>query len=301
LYLRFQNGKKGEVQVISQKIQNNMVLQNPSNRPEYKVDTLTGNRLLTIQEEYVSRKYPILFGLDQNCWAGIHNTWNAATLENSFIIFNNEGDTLCAISNPNQVKNWSKSQVRAGEPFAYYYKNQLTYLGQYSDTLFRFIPPNRLLPVYILNLGKDKISFQEGIDPDSDLSQKLMLYSIFETDDYIFIRYTRNNASPANIRNQSVTFYNSIFNKAEKKLYHFPEQSFNPQNLKNDIDGGISFWPEFVTPEGNMMMVITGQKIKQYINSEEFKTNTLPEAQRQKQIKMARELRNTDVIVMIAN
>ncbi|MBN1819097.1 MAG: DUF4933 domain-containing protein, partial [Prolixibacteraceae bacterium] len=301
LYLRFQDGKRGEVQVVSQKIKNNMVLQNPSNRPESGIDTLSGDRLLSISEEFISKNYPKIFGLEQNCWAGIHDTWTAVNNRSSFIVFNNKGDTLCAISNPHHIKNWSKSLARAGEPFTYYFKNQLTYLGQYSDTLFRFIPPNRLLPVYIFDFGEDKVNFLEGIDPDSDLSQKLMLYSIFEINDYIFIRYTRNNASPQNMRNQSVTFYNSIFNKADKKLYHFPEHSFSPQNLKNDIDGGISFWPEFITPEGNMMMVTTGQKIKQYINSEEFKTKTLPEAQRQKQIEMASELGNTDVIVMIAN
>ncbi len=301
LYIRFQDGQKAQVQITNKKIQDDLVLNNPLNQNEFRKDTLIGDKLLTIQEEYVSRKYPLIYGLDKNCWAGIHNTWESANNGSLFVVFNSNGDTLCAISSPNQIQNWSKSLVRAGEPFTYYFKNQLTFLEQYTDTIFRFIPPNRMLPVYILDFGKDKVSFTEGLDPDSDLSQKLMLESIFETDKYIFIRYTRNNASPRNIDNKSVAFYNAIFDKTANKLYHLPGQSSTPEYLKNDVDGGISFWPEFVTPKGNMLMLLTGQEIKEYINSSDFKNGNLSEEQRQNQAKMASGLKNNDMVVMIVN
>jgi len=299
LYLRFQDGAKKQVQIISRKVRDNLILNNPYGQQENRLDTLTGDRLLTIQEKYVSRKYSLIYGLGQNCWAGIHDTWNAVKNGSLFVVFNNNGDTLCTISNPNQIKNWTKTTVRAGEPFTYYYKNHLTFIGQHADTLFRFVPPNRMLPVYILDFGKDKVGFFEGLDPDSDLSQKLILYSIFETDNFIFIRYTRNNPGPRNIKNKSVAFYNVIFDKTANKLYHLPGQSLTPVYLRNDIDGGISFWPEFVTPKGNMLMLVTGKELKEYIKSNEFKIEELTVEQRQKQIDMAQGLKNNDIVVMM--
>ncbi len=299
LYLRFQDGAKKQVQMISRKVQNDLVLDRANGQQENQLDTLTGDRLLTIKEKYVSRKYPLIYGLGQNCWAGIHDTWNAAENGSSFVVFNNNGDTLCTVSNPNQIKNWTKTTVRAGEPFTYYYKNHLTFIGQHADTLFRFIPPNRMLPVYVLDFGKDKVSFLEGLDPGSDLSQKLMLYSIFETDNFIFIRYTKNNPGPQNLKNKSVAFYNAIFDKTENKLYHFPGQSLTPVYITNDIDGGISFWPEFITPKGNMLMLVTGKELKEYIKSNEFENNDLTAEQRQGQIDKAQVLKNNDIVVMI--
>jgi hypothetical protein len=299
IYLRFQDGSKGQVQIIKKGIQDDLILNNPITRAESQPDTLAGDKLLTIREKYMSRKYPLIFGLSSNSWAGIHDNWNSAKTGNLFVVFNNNGDTLCTISSPNQIKNWSKSLVRAGEPFIYYYKNHLTFLGQFSDTIFRVIPPNRMLPVYILNFGKDKVGFLEGIDPDTDLSHNLMLLSIFETNSYIFIRYTRNSASPRNLKNKSVTFYNAVFDKKENELYHLPGQSSTPQNLINDIDGGISFWPELVTPKGNMLMLVTGKELKEYIKSNEFENSDLTTEQRQKQIDMAQGLKNNDIVVVM--
>ena len=299
LYMRFQDGSKGKVQIMNKEIQNEPVLNNPSKQKEAGIDTLVGNKLLSIKEKYMSFRYPLIYGLGQNCWVGIDDSWNSVKAGTLFVVFDNNGDTLCTVANTNKITNWTKTRYRAGEPFTYYYKNHLTFIGQHADTIFRFIPPNRILPVYVLDFGKDKVSFMEGLDPDSDLSQKLMLNSIFETDKYIFIRYTRNNASPANLKNKSVTFYNAIFDKTANKLYHLPGQSFKTKNIGNDIDGGISFWPEFVTPNGSMMMLATGEQIKQYVNSDEFIAKKPSQNQRQKYIDMANNLGNNEIVVML--
>ena len=217
------------------------------------------------------------------------------------VVFSNKGDTLCTISANKTIQHWSKSLVRAGEPFTYYYKNKLTFIGQYSDTIFRIIPPNKLHPIYLLDFGKNKVSFMDGLNPDSDLSEKLMLNSIFETNEFLLLRYTRNLDSPRNRKSNSVTFYNAVFIKKENKLYHSLPPSQNPKNIKNDLDGGISFWPEFVTPKGNMLMLITGKEIKEYVGSKDFQDKELPEEKRQRQIQMANELNKNDKILIVVN
>jgi len=301
LFMRFQDGNSGQVQFIKKEVKDALVLNNPAPSIENKADTMQGMKLLTIHEKNMSRKYPFVFGISKNSWVGVDHTFNSAKTGEMLIVFNNNGDTLCTFSNPNVIKNWTKSLVRAGEPFSYYYKNQLTFLAQYSDTIFRLIPPNRLLPVYILDFGKDKIIFYEGINPDTDLSKKLMLNIMHETEIYLFIRYTRNDASPRNLKNKSVTFYNAIFNKNENKLYHFPEQSNNPVNFKNDIDGGISFWPEFVTPKGDMLMMTTGKNLKEYVLSNEFKEGVVDKEKRINYLRMVKGLKNDDKLIVVVN
>jgi hypothetical protein len=72
-----------------------------------------------------------------------------------------------------------------------------------------------------------------------------------------------------------------------------------PEGLENDLDGGIPFWPEFITPQDEMMKLVSGRVLKDYINSDNFKKSTFSEEKKQKQISMASGLRPTDMIVVI--
>jgi hypothetical protein len=158
-----------------------------------------------------------------------------------------------------------------------------------------------MLPAYLLDFGKKKVSFKEGLNLKADLSQKLLPYSIFETEAYLFIRYTRNSAGSQNVKNNAVKFYNSLFIKSEKQFYHFPDQTLRPKNLLNDLDGGLPFWPEFVTPEGKMFMMITGKMLKEHVATTEFKNAEITDEQRQRQIQMANTLNESDKIVIVVN
>ena len=157
------------------------------------------------------------------------------------------------------------------------------------------------MPVYIIDFGVYKFSYKDGFNPNFDLSGKLMLNSLIETNDYLFIRYTQNNDC-LNTRNKNaVKFYNALFSKKEGKLYHLPGFTLLPVGLENDLDGGISFWPEFITPQGEMMKLVSGKVIKDYVNSSEFKSAKISAENRQKQISMASGLKPTDMVVIIVN
>jgi hypothetical protein len=97
----------------------------------------------------------------------------------------------------------------------------------------------------------------------------------------------------------SVKIYNSIFDKKEGKLYHQPGFTLLPEGLPNDIDGGMPFWPDFITPQGEMMKLVSGRVLKDFINSDEFRKSSISEEKKQKQISMASGLRPTDMIVVI--
>jgi hypothetical protein len=101
------------------------------------------------------------------------------------------------------------------------------------------------------------------------------------------------------VRKNAVKFYNVLFDKNQEKSIHQPGFTLLPEDIKNDLDGGLSFWPDLITPQGEMMKLFSGKIIKDFVNSEEFKTAAISDENRRKQVSMASGLRNTDMIIMI--
>jgi hypothetical protein len=241
-----------------------------------------------------------IYGTSPDTWAGIHNKWIAGTSGSLLVTYNNKGDTLCQFKDYDRIRNYSFSEGRNPVELASYsYNGSLTFKQEYNDTVFRLIPPDRLLPVYILDFGKYKFTFMEGFNPNYDLSEKFMLNSFDETTRFLFIRYTQNYDCPNTRKKNSVKFYNALFDKKEGKLYHQPGFTPLPEGLTNDLDGGMAFWPDFITPQGEMMKLVSGQILKDFINSKEFKERTISEKDREKQIMMVSGLKPTDMIVVI--
>ena len=126
-----------------------------------------------------------------------------------------------------------------------------------------------------------------------------MLNSLAETNNFLFIRYTGNYDCPATRKKNAVKFHNALFDKKAGKVYHQPGFTLLPEGLINDLDGGMPFWPDFITPQGEMMKLVSGRVMKDYINSEGFRKAAISEKDRQKQIMMASGLKPTDMIVII--
>jgi hypothetical protein len=139
----------------------------------------------------------------------------------------------------------------------------------------------------------------DGFNPNFDLSDKFMLNSLFETKDFLFIRYTQNYDCPMTRKKQTVKFYTALFDKKESKLYHQPGYTLLPEGLENDLDGGMPFWPEFITPQGEMMKLVSGRVLKDFINSDEFRKSSISEEKKQKQLSISSGLRPTDMVVVI--
>jgi hypothetical protein len=72
-----------------------------------------------------------------------------------------------------------------------------------------------------------------------------------------------------------------------------------PEGIINDLDGGMPFWPEFITPQGEMMKLASGKNIKDYLNSESFTKGPATSDQRRKQISLANGLKDRDMIIII--
>jgi len=241
-----------------------------------------------------------IYGISSDTWAGINSKTTAGETGSLLVTYNSIGDTICQFTDFDRIVNFSHGSYRSHAKLTSYYFNELvTIKPEYNDTVFRLIPPNRLLPVYVIDFGEYKVNYMDGLNPDFDLSEKYMLYSLHESNNHLFIRFTKNHDGPTNRKKKVAKFYNAIFFKKEGKLFHHPGYTLAPEGLTNDLDGGIPFWPEFITPQGEMMKLVSGRVFKDYVNSEDFKKSTVSKENKQKQISMASGLRPTDMVVVI--
>ena len=299
IYFTFHDGPSGNGQVMKYKpgTDKKLTIQAQPETPGH--ENIPGDTIFN-KNQLSGDLFSCIYGIGPDSWAGVNNKWNSGTTGTLLVTFSNTGDTICQFTDYDHIVNYSFGEGRnAVELKSYYYSGLLTIKQEYNDTVFRLIPPERLLPIYILDFGKNKFSFMDGFNPNFDLSGKFMLNSLCETNSFLFIRYTQNYDCPLTRKKLTVKFYNALFDKKEGKLYHQPGSTLLPEGLENDLDGGMPFWPEFITPQGEMMKLVSGRVFKDYFNSDKFKKAPVSEEKRQKLISMASGLRSTDMVVVI--
>lgn len=186
---------------------------------------------------------------------------------NGLYTFNSKGDSLChfvAGSNPFEEL---KGTVRNPEDSnAYLYDGSTYYRQAYTDTVFRLKDASTFQPVYKIDLGPYQTSRTEGMKISVDLSDKYLLDNLTETDDWLFLRITKNYDCPSNRDSKSVTFYQLMYNKRSGQLSSFQDQTnlSMPGSIPNDLDGGIGFWPGLQI-NGKPYMLVRGENLKKNI------------------------------------
>jgi hypothetical protein len=224
---------------------------------------------------------------------------------NMMVILNNHGDTLSTFTKMEKLKNYTKPMARWGDLGTQYELNGKLYLRPGSnDTVFEVVPPNRLFPVYTLQLGVFKTSMQEGVDPDFNLSGKIIPCEWAETNELIFITYTKDSFDCPNTRkNKTVKIYHALYSKLSHQLLiiNGDPYDYSPEILKNNIDGGMPVWPSsYMTGKnGELLISLKGKELKDRVNSEQFKVSTAPEAKKKELEKLARAVSNNEDILMI--
>jgi hypothetical protein len=300
IYFTFFDGPSGNGQVMKYKTGTNKMLSAQSQTEISGLGIIPGDTLFNTHRN-LFEGYSGIYGLGNGTWAGINQKWNAGKTGSLLVTYSEKGDTLCQFTDYDRIKNFNYSNGgrNAVQLSSYFYNNLLTIKQEYNDTVFRVIPPNRLLPIYIIDFGKYKFNYIDGFNPNFDLSEKLMLNSLVETNDFLFIRYTQNIDGPTNRKKNTVKFFYALFDKKVGKIYYNPGYTFLPEGIVNDIDGGMPFWPEFITQQGEMMKLVSGKILKDYISSPSFKKSDISDEKRQKQISMVAGLRNTNMVIII--
>lgn len=256
-----------------------------------------GDRIAPMVEESTFN-YHIL---DENSKIGYQSKWNSAQNGIMLSLENMEGDTLCIFKEYDRITNYDASLIRSVESGSkYFYNEQFTYRSAFNDTIFRLIPPNRLLPVYLLNLGEYKLTAMQAINPNYDLANKFLIDSWLETPERIFIRYTKDRSTINSRVNKTVQYYYAVYDKRLKQTFHLPVDPLNYiYEIENDIDGGLPVWPETVTPDGKIYKTFEGWELKQHVKSEKFEQSEISTDKKGFLRRLAETASDAETIIMI--
>ena len=253
----------------------------------------------SIDQEGMYERFGI-FSPDRNTYL---NTQRSG--KNMLGVFNQQGDTLAAFVKLEQLKNYTKSLMRGADWGTQYEKGgDYFFRTDFNDTIFQVVPPNRILPVYVLILGKYKVSKQDGVDPGVSLEGKIIPQEFADTKDYLFLTFTKDNYDcPNNRKNKSVKIYYALFSKKSGKLQIVKNDPFDyaAPILENNLDGGYPVWPlsYMVGNKGELMLSLKGSDLKSRIKGSPFQKSSAPEDKKEKLRQFAGSVSDQDDILMI--
>lgn len=220
-------------------------------------------------------------------------------------VFNQQGDTLATFSEFEKLDRFSKTIMRGTDKGVQYENKGKFYMrNAFNDTVFQVIPPNRLLPVYVLNLGKYKLQKKEGADPDFNLEGKIIPETWADTRNFIFLTFSKDSYDCPNTRkSKQLRQYHALYSKQAKKLFVVKGDpvSYDPDILENNLDGGLCVWPSSyeVGINGEILVSLKGKELKERVKSASFSASTAPAAKKNELRKLAQSVGDDEDILMI--
>jgi len=258
-------------------------------------------------------RYTEYVPLSNDSYVGINRKVFSAKDGNLMTSFRLNGDTLTFFPDYETVTNFSHRAMRGNfSQLMYQYGKAFTFRNAFNDTVYRVIPPNRLIPVYVFNMGDYKIQTQEGLTPGQDISQKLYIKSFTETTKYIYLNLISGYDSYNNRAKKGIKVYYAIYEKLKGQLFLLPinpmsyygitdgvQNIYFQRGVINDIDGGLIFWPKKVSPKGEVYEVVTGEKLKMHVNSEEFINSLAPKNKKEELKKLAEKVGKDQLVLVV--
>jgi len=159
LYYSFNDGPSRKGLFMKYKLANNTPISIQPQTEISGINSTSGDTLLGTGQNTIER-FDWIYGIGNDEWAGINQKWNSGKTGSLLVTFNENGDTLCKFSDYDRIVNFTQTTYRQPETMeSYTYNGLLTIKQEYNDTVFRLIPPNRLLPVYIVSFGENKVKY----------------------------------------------------------------------------------------------------------------------------------------------
>jgi hypothetical protein len=293
-------------------------------KPEYKFDPENPDQISGLGEIAIDlnhgntvppppRKHQGMFGgspegffMDLGIYLLDHDSYILpARDEDMLVVLNYRGDTLSEFTRLEKLVNYTEIMQRGTDGGTNYESGGVFfYRPAFNDTVFRINPPNRMIPVYVLKLGEYKVSRQEGVDPGFDLAGRIIPEDWAETENYIFLTFTKDDYDcPDTRRNKTVKIYHAIYSKLNRLLTIIKGDPFNysPEILENNIDGGVPVWPlsYMISKKGEMMIPLKGSELKERIKSYEFEFSRAPLGKKEDLEKLAVSVSDNEDILMI--
>ena len=153
--------------------------------------------------------------------------------ENEVYITDNNGEIIDSIVNHSRLNNRTQSQgyvnlYRRNEEFKYIYNDR--------DTLYALTEDFIRRPYVVLNLdnsiNRDKLILEFVDDTQSHLADFIWVLKTIENNKYIFLTIQKG----ISVEQRDIS--NLFYDNTNRSL-------FRTSGFINDIDGGLTFWPQF--------------------------------------------------------
>ncbi|MDL2264949.1 6-bladed beta-propeller [Parabacteroides sp. OttesenSCG-928-G21] len=216
------------------------------------------------------------------------------TIVNSLIEIDTLGNVVREYRNNSpRYMDVNKVDITTGMIPFYIYNNQVHFQEFGNDTLFR-IQDNTFMPYMILDLGKMKMDYSPEFPSNNmddvnkvmeRLKTKLMIVTAFESDHlfYLVLSWGMDKRVYA------------TYNKKSKKVTFL-----DTNKLTNDIDGGVSFFPNQIEPTGEMIMYKSAEEFKEEVLSKDYNQQKAKYGERfEKVYQFANSLQEDDNPILI--
>jgi hypothetical protein len=209
-------------------------------------------------------------------------------------VINNDGDTLSFFTG---FENGETLRLESeGKQYLWSGRN---------DTIFQVSPPDRLVPVYVFNLGRYKWIRPGGAaNYNPDYTGKIIPRGWAENKKFVFLILDKDGIdSPASIKSKNVKIYHALYSKLDRQLYILKGDPLNYSDeiLENNLDGGMPVWPlSYMIGYNNEILIsLKGKELKERVRSEQFKLSKAPEAKKTDLKKLAGLVSDNEDILMI--
>jgi hypothetical protein len=174
----------------------------------------------------------------------------------------------------------------------FHFRGQIIFKEPFNDTVFYLSDKNKLIPSFIVNLGKYTTPLSERQKLWPDENNYIIVTDVFQTNDYLFLECFFGSNFPAKrLTPEILTLPNSVryerwyntryvlavFNKTTHNLILCkPSSTDNPlatSGLYNDIDAGPRFFPKKMVNDSTMVMWIDAKRLKDHVTSDDFRKN----------------------------
>lgn len=216
----------------------------------------------------------------------IYNPSLDETSKYTFLLTNENGDTLSSIKNYNSWKRSSGIGIsitpRSYKTF-HYYNNICLFKSLYNDTVYS-VSNNNMLPRYFIRLGKFKLP--DNLNPEKlgpvdiktfwNQSSNYYYANSLEASNQIFLgTFSFGNAEP-----KCLIF--NLENRAGQLLINFDGKS---TGFVNDWDGGLDFWPVGNFSDDKVFMPINILKFRKVLEQEDIHGKLIKFPKKQMQLK----------------
>jgi hypothetical protein len=174
---------------------------------------------------------------------------------------------------------------------AYHFNDKIGYWDEYSDTIFLISDNYRQIPSFIISPGEHRYP-KTTINAPTEINKKLSLRQIFETRNFLIVRYIFNEIN-----------YFALIDKESNEIFLSNWEFNGSGGILNDLDGGARFLPKSYYIEEDKEYIVGFSYPNQLIDlvsSNEFKNSSPKYPDKKLELaKFATNLKETDNPVLV--